>query len=98
MLTEYVEIIFRLNRKSTPKRSVSDISTKYSSLATGIETDAHSSIMQSADQNQNVRKSGNNSSNRPRSGVLHSSDSSSELKRDLFGSLISLNDSSNEMN
>lgn len=91
------EIIFRLNRKSTPKRSVSDISSKYSSLARGIETGAHSSIMQSADQNLNVRKSGNNSSNRPRSGV-HSSDNSSELKRDLFGSLISLNDSSNEMN
>lgn len=77
------------------------MSSKYASFGRGIETEVHSPTVRSVNETLNFRKNGNNNLDRPKSGVLHhssNSDSSSELKRDIFGSLISLNDPSNETN
>lgn len=76
------------------------MSSKYSSFGRRIETEVNSPTVRSVNETLNFRKNGNNNLDRPKSGVLHSSnsDSSTELKRDIFGSLISLNDPSNETN
>lgn len=95
-LIAIANIIFRYNQKSTPKRSVSDMSSKYSTIGQGIET-VSSSSTQSKDQLQNDHRKSKNS-NRPKSGANRSPENSSQLKRDIFGSLISLNDPSNETN